>query len=614
VKTIRFSAAEAIVRWLIAQRTVVDDTEQPLFPGVFAIFGHGNVTCLGHALERAQAELPTWRGQNEQGMALAAVAYAKATRRRQIMVATSSIGPGATNMVTAAAVAMANRLPLLLLSGDTFVSRTPDPVLQQVERFEDPSATVNDAFRPVVRYWDRITHPQQLLHALPEALATMLDPGTCGPAFVGLPQDVQAEAFDFPAGFFDPVVQTVARPRPDRRELERAAGLLRGARRPLVVAGGGVHYSLAEQQLHDFGTAHRLPVVETVAGKSSVVWDDPCYAGAIGVTGVDGANRLAADADVVFAVGTRLQDFTTGSWTVFDEGVRIIGCNAARHDAGKHNSVPMVGDARECLSELDTLLASWQAPAEWFTRAQQEAARNEEERELRTRPTDDGSLPTYAQVVGAVDRQASADDYALTAAGGLPGELNTNWRSHGVATFDCEYGYSCMGYELSGAWGARMARRRGEVYAFVGDGSYLMMNSDLYSTVLSGHKVIAVLCDNGGFAVIDRLQRAQGGASFNNMLVDARTVEDVRVDFVAHATALGCAAERVKTIAELEVALARARSAPRTTVIVIETDPDAWTEDGAFWEVGVPETSERETVQAAREAMVTGKRDQRTGW
>jgi 3D-(3,5/4)-trihydroxycyclohexane-1,2-dione acylhydrolase (decyclizing) len=609
VKTTRVTTAEAIVRWLIAQRTTVDGVDVPLFPGVFAIFGHGNVTSLGHALEQARAELPTWRGQNEQGMALAAIAYAKAMRRRQIMVATSSIGPGATNMVTAAGVAMANRLPLLLLSGDTFASRTPDPVLQQIERFDEPSATVNDAFRPVVRYWNRITRPQQLLHTLPEALATMLDPGSCGPVFLGLPQDVQAEAFEFPAGFFEPVVRSIPRPRPDRAETDEAVRLLQTARRPLIVAGGGVHYSLAEQDLAAFAAAHRVPVVETVAGKSCVLWDHPCYAGPIGVTGVDGANGLAAEADVVLAIGTRLQDFTTGSWTVFDESVRIIGCNAARYDAGKHNSIPLVGDALECLAELDQGLGGWQAPEPWLELAQREAAREESERQARTRPAVDGTLATYAQVVGAVDRLAAPDDYALTAAGGLPGELNTNWRSHGVATFDCEYGYSCMGYELSGAWGARMARPRGDIFAFVGDGSYLMMNSDLYSSVLSGHKVIAIVCDNGGYAVIDRLQRAQGGVSFNNMLADS-----VRVDFVAHAAALGCDAQRVKSIAELESAVHRARSASHTTVIVIETDPDAWTEGGAFWEVGVPETSEREAVQTAREAMVTGKRNQRSGW
>jgi 3D-(3,5/4)-trihydroxycyclohexane-1,2-dione acylhydrolase (decyclizing) len=619
VKTVRLTTAEAIVRYLIAQKTTIDGVEAPLVPGVFAIFGHGNVTCLGHALEGFQDELPTWRGQNEQGMALAAAAYAKAMRRRQLMVATSSIGPGATNMVTAAAVAMANRLPLLLLSGDTFQSRVPDPVLQQVEHFGGPSTTVNDAFRAVVRYWDRISHPAQIVQSLPQALATMLDPADCGPAFIGLPQDVQAEAFDFPLRFFEPVVHEIARPRPSRHQVEEALRVLRAAQAPLIVAGGGVHYSLAEAELAAFAEEHGIPVVETMAGKTCLRWDHPCYAGPIGTTGCEAANNLAAEADVVLAVGTRLQDFTTGSWTVFrHEDVRFIGMNTARFDAWKHLAVPVVGDAREVLVELGNELRGWTAPGPWLERAAREVAGYWRYLDDLARPREDGAPPTYAQVIGAVARQATAYDYALTAAGGFPGELNNGWRSLGIATFDCEYGFSCMGYELSGAWGAAMARARvapdGEVFAFVGDGAYLMMNSDLYSSVLSGHKVIAVVCDNGGFAVIDRLQVAQGGASFNNLLVDSRiTGELVAVDFAAHAAAMGCRSEDVASVVELGPALERARASDRSYVIVLRTDPHRWTEGGAFWEVGVPEVSEREAVRAARHAMDSGKQAQRIG-
>ncbi|HKA04479.1 MAG TPA: 3D-(3,5/4)-trihydroxycyclohexane-1,2-dione acylhydrolase (decyclizing) [Acidimicrobiales bacterium] len=614
MRTVRLTTAQALVRWLIAQRTTIDDVEVPVFPGVFAIFGHGNVTNLGQALEEVRDELPTWRGQNEQGMALAAVAYAKARRRRQVMVATSSIGPGALNMVTAAGVAMANRLPVLLLSGDTFVSRIPDPVLQQVEHPGEPSTTVNDAFRPVVRYWDRITHPAQLVQSLPAALAVLLDPGGCGPAFLALPQDVQADAYDFPGVFFERTVHTVPRPRPSRDELGRAAELLRSAEKPLVIAGGGVHYSLAEGELSRFVLDHRLPVVETVAGKSSVVADHPCYVGPIGVTGVDAANRLAAEADVVLAVGTRLQDFTTGSWTVFtNEDMRLIGLNAARFDAVKHRAVPVVGDAREALDELGPLLDGWEAPLPWIEQARSEAA---EHRRLVEKATAPGTgVPSYAEVIGAVHRAATDRDYVLTAAGGLPGELNVNWSSKGVATFDCEYGFSCMGYELSGGWGAAMARAgTGEVFVLVGDGSYVMMNSDLYSSVLSGHKMIAVVCDNGGFAVIDRLQVNQGGASFNNMLADSRVERLVRVDFAAHAAAMGCDAETVSAVAELERALGRARAADRSVVIVIRTEPHAWTEGGAFWEVGVPEVSDRPAVREARQRLDAGKASQRVGW
>ncbi len=613
MKTVRLTTAQAIVRYLIAQKTVVDGEEVPLFPGVFAIFGHGNVTGLGFALDEVRDELPTIRGQNEQGMALAAIGYAKAMRRRQIMVATSSIGPGATNMVTAAGVAMANRLPVLLLSGDTFQSRIPDPVLQQVEHFGVPSTTVNDAFRAVTRYWDRITHPAQVAQSLPLAVETMLDPADCGPAFVGLPQDVQAQAYDFPAVLFERRVHELRRQRPDARELAAAADALRLAKRPLVIAGGGVHYSLAEDALRALVEAHDLPVVETVAGKSTLTADHRCYVGPIGVTGCDHANRLAAEADVVLCVGTRLQDFTTGSWTVFgNDGLTLIGLNAARFDATKHRSLPLVADALAGLQELGPSLAGWRADGTWVARAREEAESFARFVAETTAPSD-GETPTYAQVIGAVNRLAGEDDYALTAAGGFPGELNVNWLAKGVGTFDCEYGFSCMGYEISGAWGARLARPRGEVIAFAGDGSYLMLNSDLYSSVITGQKLIVVVCDNGGFAVIDRLQTGMGGRSFNNMF-DNTGEERVKVDWASHAVALGCRGESVGSIAELEEAFGRARANDRTTVIAIETAPNRWTPGGAFWEVGVAEVSEREEVAAAHARLLEGKQRQRVGW
>jgi 3D-(3,5/4)-trihydroxycyclohexane-1,2-dione acylhydrolase (decyclizing) len=612
MKTVRLTTAQAIVRFLIAQRTEIDGRDVPLFPGVLAIFGHGNVTGLGFALDEVRDALPTIRGQNEQGMALAAVGFAKAMRRRQIMVATSSVGPGALNMITAAGVAMANRLPVLLLSGDTFQSRIPDPVLQQVEHFGSPSTTVNDAFRAVTRYWDRIVHPAQVAQSLPLALETMLDPADCGPAFIGLPQDVQAAAYDYPARLFEPRLHVLRRQRPDSDELAAAASALGSAQRPLVVAGGGVHYSLAEAELRRFVETHGLPVVETVAGKSCLTADHPCLVGPIGVTGCDQANRLAAETDVVLCVGTRLQDFTTGSWTVFrDESLTLIGLNAVRFDATKHLALPVVGDAREGLSELGARLESWRAGADWIARAEAEAASFAAFVAETTAPNEE--TPTYAQVIGAVNRHASANDYALTAAGGFPGELNVNWLSKGVATFDCEYGFSCMGYEIAGAWGARMARPDGDVVCFVGDGSYLMLNSDLYSSVITGHKLIVVVCDNGGFAVIDRLQTEMGGRSFNNMF---GTIGDgrVKVDWVAHAASLGCLSESVSTIAELEGAFERARSADRTTVIAIETAPDRWTPGGAFWEVGVAEVAERPEIAEAHKRVREGKERQRVGW
>ena len=608
------TTAQALVRFLIAQRTVLpgDDGDVALFPGVFAIFGHGNVTSLGHALQQAGDALPTWRGQNEQGMALAAVGYAKAKRRRQIMVASTSIGPGALNMVTAAGVAHANRLPVLLLAVDTFVSRIPDPVLQQVEHFGDPTITVNDAFKPVVRYWDRIVAPEQLLQSLPHAVDVLLDPADCGPAFIALPQDVQAEAFDFPARLFDPVIHTIARPRADRAQLDRAAALLRTAERPLLIAGGGVHYSAAQAELARFAERHGIPVVETMAGKACLLAAHPLNAGPVGVTGCAAANALAAAADVVVAVGTRLQDFTTGSWTVFAEDSAFIGVNTASFDAIKHRSVAVVGDALEVLAELAPRLGRYGARADWTARSAREAASYHAYIDRIAAPIE-GAVPTYAQVIGAIDRVALPTDYALTAAGGFPGELNNGWRAKGLDSYDCEYGFSCMGYEISGAWGAKMAMPDREVIAFVGDGSYMMMNSDVYSSVLSGHKLIVIVCDNGGFAVINRLQVNQGGVPFNNQLQDSRHAELVRVDFAAHAASMGCISETVSTIVELSAAFERARVAERTTVIVLQTDPDVWTEGGAFWEVGVPEVSDRPEVMAAKAAMQAGKANQRIG-
>jgi 3D-(3,5/4)-trihydroxycyclohexane-1,2-dione acylhydrolase (decyclizing) len=612
--TIRLTTAGGLVRFLMAQRTEIDGREAPLFPGVFAIFGHGNVTCLGDALEAVKDRFPTWRGQNEQSMAMAAIAFAKAKRRRQIMVATSSIGPGALNMVTAAGIAHANRLPLLLLSGDTFAGRVPDPVLQQVEHFSDPTTTVNDAFRPVTRYWDRITHPAQILQSLPQALATMLDPAVCGPAFLGLAQDVQAEAFDYPAAFFEPRLHRIPRLGPDPHEVAAAATILGSAERPLLIAGGGVHYSLATEELAAFATRHDIPVVETVAGKSSLPWDHPMFVGPIGVTGSSSANALARDADIVLAVGTRLQDFTTGSWSVFgDEGMRLISLNAGRYDASKHLAAPLVADARRGLGELSDALGAWRAPTGWPARARQEYASWNADLDETAGTASMSGRPSYAAVIRTINELAGPDDYIVAAAGGLPGELNKHWRSLGVGTFDCEYGFSCMGYEIGGAWGAAMAMPDRTVISFCGDGSYLMANSDVYGSVLSGHKFVLILCDNEGYAVIERLQVFKGGASFNNMLADARAKEPVRVDFVRHAGSMGAWTEQVDSLDRLEGALERARAADRTAVIVVRTDPHVWTGGDAWWDVGVPEVSERDEVLVAKAEHEAARKHQRTG-
>ena len=610
--TLRLTMTQALVRYLIAQRTLLDGAEVPLFPGVFAIFGHGNVTCLSEALEAVQDELPTWRGQNEQSMALAAIGYAKAVRRRQIMVAATSIGPGALNMVTAAGVAMANRLPVLLLAGDTFVSRRPDPVLQQVEQFYDPSLTVNDSFKPVTRYWDRITHPEQIIASLPQAVAAMLDPADCGPAFIGLPQDVQEIAIDYPTAFFERTVHAVPRPRPDRERLREAVETLKAARRPLLVSGGGVRYSLAEAEVARFAERHGIPLVETIAGKGAVTHNHPNHCGPLGIVGSSSANALAAEADVVLALGTRLQDFTTGSWTAFAEDARFVSVNAARYDAVKHRALAVVGDARETVIELGEALGDWHADPAWLDKGARAFAQWNGLLDSLQKPTNE-PIPTYAQVIGVVNAKASERDYVITAAGGLPGETTKNWRVKGTNTFDCEFGFSCMGYEIAAGWGAAMADATRTPIVLVGDGTYLMMNSDIYASVLAGHKFILVVCDNGGYAVINRLQIGKGAAPFNNLIRDCRVKEPFAVDFAKHAEAMGAATRRVDSLADLGHALDWAKTTDRTTVITIVSDAFAWTPGDAWWDVGVPEVSQRAAVRAARAAQEEKRRDQRVG-
>ena len=608
MNTIRLTMAQALVKFLIAQRTVVDGREVALFPGVFAIFGHGNVTCLSEALEAEKDALPTWRGQNEQSMALAAIGFAKAKKRRQIMVATSSIGPGALNMVTAAGVAHSNRLPILIISGDTFASRTPDPVLQQVEHFGDPTITVNDAFKPVARYWDRIVRPEQILQTLPQAVAVLLDPADCGPVFLGLAQDAQGEAFDYPTRFFEKVVHKAPRPRPDLDQVAAAAEALRSAERPLLIAGGGVRYSEAEAEISAFAASRNIPVAETIAGRTVLTHTDPANVGPIGGLGSTSANNLAAEADVVVAVGTRLQDFTTGSWSLFAEDARFIGINAARFDANKHRALPVVGDAKAALADLDGALGDWRAPDGWMARGREEYAAWNGFIDQRSGPTN-AEIGSYAHVVGAVNRLCGDHDLALTAAGGMPGELCMVWRARSTSTFDCEFGFSCMGYEVAGGWGAKMADPDREVVVMVGDGSYMMLNSDVYSSVLTGHKLIIVVCDNGGFAVIDRLQRAKGVPSFNNLLADCKIDGAVvPLDFAKHAEAMGAVGITVASMGEFDEAFKRAQAEDRTTLIHVRVQPRDWTEgNGAWWECGTPSVSERESVRQAHDEHMRGK-------
>jgi 3D-(3,5/4)-trihydroxycyclohexane-1,2-dione acylhydrolase (decyclizing) len=611
--TVRLTMAQALVARLATQQIELDDgTQVPFCAGVWAIYGHGNVAGLGEALAQHRDELPVHRAHNEQAMAHAAIAFGKANFRQRIMAVTTSIGPGATNLLTAAALAHVNRLPVLLLPGDVFASRTPDPVLQQVETFAAGDISANDAFRPLVRYFDRITRPEQILQALPRALQVMTDPATCGPVCLALPQDVQTMAFDCPAEFLAPAPLRIRRPAPDARELAAATQRLTASRRPLVVAGGGVLYSRAGATLAAWATAHGVPVAETQAGKGSLAWSHGLNVGAIGVTGSPAANALAADADLVIAVGTRLQDFNTGSNTLFGD-TPLLSLNVQALDAGKAGSQSLVADARVVLSALRP--GSWRADAAWTERATRLAAQwNARVGELTSATPPEGTLPYDAEVIGAVrdsTERSDETDIVVCAAGTLPAELHKLWRSAVPGNYHMEYGYSCMGYEIAGGLGVKLARPEREVIVMVGDGSYLMLNSEIATSVMLGLKLIIVVLDNRGYGCIQRLQLASGSPKHNNLLEDCGA--DVRIDFAAHAASLGASSMHVRSVAELKAAMAKARAATSTQVLVIDTTPWRTTDDGGcWWEVAIPEVSPRPEVRRAREQYEAAKGKQRS--
>ncbi|SHH30272.1 3D-(3,5/4)-trihydroxycyclohexane-1,2-dione hydrolase [Cognatiyoonia sediminum] len=616
-ETVTLTTAQAIVRYLAAQYIEIDGVKTRVCGGGFGIFGHGNVTCLGEALYDHRDVLPTYRGQNEQGMGFAAAAYAKAYLRRRFMFCTASAGPGTANLLTSAALAHANRLPMLLLCGDAFLTRLPDPVLQQLEHFGNPTFGVNDAFRAVSRYWDRITHPAQIIQSLPAALNTMLDPVDCGPAFIGLPQDVQGWTYDYPVSFFEERVHRIRRQMPDAAEINDAIVLLKTAERPMIIAGGGVQYSGAVAELTEFAETAGIPVVETIAGRANMVAEHPLNIGPIGVTGSDSANAIAEKADVILAVGTRLQDFTTGSWTAFRPDAKFIGINVGRHDAAKHMSMTVVGDAKLALDQL-TMGGGYKAPSSWTKEAQAERAKWDdyvaENVRIGNRPA------SYAQAIGAVNAACDPRDRVVAAAGGLPAEVTANWRTLDIGTVDVEFGFSCMGYEIAGGWGARIAQSEMEpdkdTIVFTGDGSYLLMNSDIYSSVLTQKKMIVLVLDNGGFAVINKLQNNTGNESFNNLISDTPTAtEQVEVDFEAHARSMGTLAETVENPADLAEAFARAKAADRTYVICMKVDAyEGWTTEGhTWWEVGTPHISTSDTVTAAHKDVESTRARQRKG-
>lgn len=596
--TLRLTAAQAMVRWLSQQQ---NEAGERFIEGVWAIFGHGNVAGLGEALHGVGADLPTWRGQNEQTMAHAAVAYAKGNARRRAQAVTSSIGPGATNMVTAAAVAHVNRLPLLLIPGDVFANRRPDPVLQQIEDFEDGTVSANDCFRPVSRYFDRITRPEHLLTALPRAMRVMTDPATCGPVTLAFCQDVQTEAHDWPEAFFAPRIWRIRRPEPDAADLAEVARLIREATAPVIVCGGGVIYSGAERALADFATRHAIPVVETQAGKSALPQAHPLNYGAAGVDGSAAANAMAGKADLVIGIGTRFQDFTTGSWSLFAHpGRRLVSINTQGYDADKHGAVGLLADARVALDRLGGLLGTYRATnadaaarSRWLSAVEAHCARPRNTTNL---------LPTDAQVIGAVQRAATEASIAMSAAGTMPGALKLLWQAS-QGGYHMEYGYSCMGYEIAGAMGLKLAQPEREVLCFVGDGSYMMANSELATAVMRRIPFTVILTDNRGYGCINRLQQGTGGEAFNNLYADCAVEAQPEIDFVAHARSMGAHAVKAADIADLEAQVAAARLRNLPTVIVIETDPShgpGFGEAGHWWDVAVPETGDGEKLQQAR--------------
>lgn len=596
-QTIRLTAGQAMVKWLAAQKT---DAGERFIEGMWAIFGHGNVAGLGEALHAYQEDFPTWRGQNEQTMGHAAIAFAKAHKRTRAMAVTASIGPGSTNLVTAAALAHVNRLPMLIVAGDVFANRRPDPVLQQVEDFDDGTVSANDCFRPVSRYFDRITRPEHILTALPRALRTMTDPANCGPATLAFCQDVQAEAYDYPVAFFEPRVWHIRRPAPDARELSEVAALIKAAKRPVIVAGGGVIYAQAEETLATFASKHAIAVVETQAGKSALAQSHPMNFGASGVDGSAAANAATLGADVVIGVGTRLQDFTTGSRTLFSEDATLVSINTHGYDAAKHAAVSLVGDAKVTLEALGAEIGDYVATAP------DAAAREDWLRAVDAycaRPDDQSAKPTDGQVIGAVQRATGEEAVAMCAAGTMPGALKLLWQPS-QGGYHMEYGFSCMGYEIAGAMGLKLASPAREVICFVGDGSYMMANSELATAVMRRVPFTVVLTDNRGYGCINRLQTIGcSGEAFNNMYVDCNVEAQPNIDYVAHAASMGAHAVKASGTDALEAEIKAARDRDIPTVIVIETCakdfPGTGLETtagphGFFWDVAVPEVSDRQ--------------------
>ncbi len=604
---VTLNMAAALVRFLQQQYIRRDGVEHRLINGVWGIFGHGNVTGFGQALEEHGGRaLPYLQAKNEQAMVHAAVAFAKTRQRLGTYACTSSVGPGATNMLTGAAVATVNRLPVLLLPGDIFSNRIPGPVLQQLEFPGSQDVSVNDCFRPVSKYWDRINRPEQLLTALPEAMRVLADPAETGAVTIALPEDVQAESYAYPAHFFDKRVYTVERPPCATESLRAAVALIRAARRPLIVAGGGVHYSDAVAALDKFAAATAIPVAVTQAGKGAVIDAHPSCLGAIGVTGTAAANAIALEADLVINVGTRLSDFTTGSKTQFQHPrVHFVAVNIHAADARKHGAVPLVGDARAILGQLSRALAGWRVPAAYRAKIQRQRTAWETTRATLVAPKRGVPL-TQAQVIDEVNRACGANGTVVHASGGIPGDIHKLWRSQSPTDYHSEYGYSCMGYEIAGALGIKLAAPDREVYAFLGDGSYLMLHTEIVTAVQEGLRLTIVLVDNHGFGCIHGLQRGCGGNSFGNEFRQ-RAAKSARlegsfapVDFVQNAESLGATAVRAATPEGLRAALDAAKKSSGVVLIYVEVPADVRLPGYSWWDVPMSATSKLPAVRDAR--------------
>jgi 3D-(3,5/4)-trihydroxycyclohexane-1,2-dione acylhydrolase (decyclizing) len=615
--TVRLTMAQALVRFLSVQHTERDGRRQPFFGGVFGIFGHGNVAGVAQALDQMHDRLRYFQCRNEQAMVHTAAAFAKMHNRLRTMACTTSIGPGATNMVTGAAGATINRVPVLLLPGDIFGNRLPAPVLQQLESPQSQDVSVNDCFKPVSRYWDRIYRPEQLMAALPEAMRVLTSPAETGAVTLSLPQDVQAEAHDYPPSLFEERIWTIPRQRADRLLLQRAADAIRASQRPVIIAGGGVLYSEATDALRAFAERFGIPVGETQAGKGAMAWDHPMAIGSTGVSGTAAGIEICRGADLIVSIGCRLTDFTTASKSAFENpDVRFVGINVVEMDAYKHAAIPVVSDARAALEDLQELLAGFTTSAEYRSRIGR--LKSDWNQEVDRLTALGGSPLPQSDVIGAVNRAAGPRDVVVCAAGSLPGELHKLWRTRDPKGYHLEYGYSCMGYEIAGGLGVKMADPSRDVYVMVGDGSYLMMAQEIVTSIQEGYKLIVVLVDSAGFASIGALSRSVGSGGFGTNYrfrdgssggLDGATLP---VDLAANAESLGAQVYRAADRPSLERALADARATERTAVVYVPVDAQVRVPGyGCWWDVPVSEVSEQSSVQKARKEYEKGQQKQR---